>query len=245
MNSAPPPSFPAAAGNQALPLSLCNQLRRGLLHCPLLPRWRRPLSRQAQQQIWLALDDTQRAELIAEWRRGLPAGPAPITQPALANEPWAETVALRRLPRQPQAALLQSVGRNRYRREQFLAPQAARAMQRLLAAARAQGLQLEVVSSFRSIAHQRRIVERKHAAGQSWQDILRISAAPGYSEHHSGRAADLALAGEPVLTEAFAATDAYQWLCEHAGDYGFRLSYPPGNQQGYLYEPWHWYYRGR
>lgn len=231
--------------NTRLPISLCNQLRRGLLYCPLLPRWRRLRSKHAQHQMLFALNDTQRAELIAEWQRGLPAEPAPLSQAALDNEPWAETVAQRRLPWQPQAALLQSIGRNRFWREQFLAPQAARAMQRLVAAARAQGLQLEVVSSFRSIAHQRRIVERKHAAGQSWQDILRVSAAPGYSEHHSGRAADLALAGEPVLTEAFAATGAYRWLCEHAGDFGFRLSYPLGNAQGYLYEPWHWYFLGR
>jgi D-alanyl-D-alanine carboxypeptidase len=30
----------------------------------------------------------------------------------------------------------------------------------------------------------------------------------------------------------------------HAGDHGFRMSYPRGNPHGISYEPWHWRWHG-
>jgi len=96
------------------------------------------------------------------------------------------------------------------------------------------------LSGFRSVARQEEIIREKLSAGQPLADILRLVAAPGYSEHHTGRALDLGAPDEPPLEEGFAETAAFTWLVAHAGDYGFRLSYPRGNPHGIAYEPWHW-----
>jgi len=53
-----------------------------------------------------------------------------------------------------------------------------------------------------------------------------VNAAPGYSEHHTGRAIDIGASGEPPLTETFEHTAAFRWLARRGGEFGFRLSYP-------------------
>ncbi|MEX0900854.1 MAG: M15 family metallopeptidase [Gammaproteobacteria bacterium] len=127
-----------------------------------------------------------------------------------------------------------------------LVPGAAAAWRAMHEAAAADGIELIVVSAFRSITYQHGIIQRKLDAGQTPEQILAVSAPPGYSEHHSGRALDLTTPGSPVLEEAFADTDAFRWLQKHAGRYGFVLSYPPGNPHGFTYEPWHWaWHRGQ
>lgn len=96
------------------------------------------------------------------------------------------------------------------------------------------------MSAFRSYEAQRRIVERKRAAGQSWGEILAVSMPPGFSEHHTGRALDLTTPGCGPLTEAFEGTAAFAWLAARAAGFGFSLSYPRGNPKGVAFEPWHW-----
>ena len=86
--------------------------------------------------------------------------------------------------------------------------------------------------------------ERKRARGQSVEEILHVNAAPGYSEHHSGRALDIGTPGEPPAEESFEHTSAFAWLTRHAGDFGFVMSYPRANPHGIVYEPWHWYHEG-
>lgn len=125
-------------------------------------------------------------------------------------------------------------------REHQLAPEAAAAWQRMQAAAAADGVALVVVSAFRSIERQAGIVRRKLAAGQSIAQVLSASALPGCSEHHTGRAVDIASPGGPVLQQSFESTAAYAWLQGHAADFGFRLSFPRGNPFGFMFEPWHW-----
>jgi len=71
-------------------------------------------------------------------------------------------------------------------------------------------------------------------------EILRVSAAPGYSEHHSGRALDLTTPGFAPVEEEFERSDAFAWLRRRAADFRFRLSYPRDNVHGIAYEPWHW-----
>ncbi|HEY4990089.1 MAG TPA: D-alanyl-D-alanine carboxypeptidase family protein, partial [Opitutaceae bacterium] len=70
----------------------------------------------------------------------------------------------------------------------------------------------------------------------------KVNAAPGYSEHHTGRAVDIGVPDEPPLEEGFALTQAFSWLTAHAREFGFALSYACGNPQGIAYEPWHWLY---
>ena len=112
------------------------------------------------------------------------------------------------------------------------------------AAAVRDGLTLLPLSAFRSVARQTVIIRRKLAAGQPITDILRVNAAPGCSEHHTGRALDLGSTQAMRLTTAFARTREFRWLKRNAATFGFHLSYPRGNRQGIAYEPWHWCWRG-
>ena len=123
-----------------------------------------------------------------------------------------------------------------------LTPRAAAAWKRLQAAATRDGITLLPLSGFRSIARQTEIIRAKIAAGQSLPAILQVSAAPGYSEHHTGRALDLGTPGHFKLDESFAKTAAFRWLRRHAAKFGFHLSYPRHNPHNITYEPWHWCY---
>jgi len=144
------------------------------------------------------------------------------------------------LPIHPEPRLLHAAGRDRWQRVLWLLAPTARAWQAMVAAARREAVALEALSGYRSHAHQRGIVERKLARGLPLAAVLRVNAAPGHSEHHSGRAIDIGTPGEPAAEESFAATPAFAWLQAHADDFGFRLSYPRGNPHGIAYEPWHW-----
>jgi zinc D-Ala-D-Ala carboxypeptidase len=128
-------------------------------------------------------------------------------------------------------------------REHLLVPVAAEAWRQLKQAALGDGVTLFIVSAYRSVERQAEIVRRKLEAGQRLEEILAVSAPPGYSEHHTGRAVDLGTPGTRPLELEFAETAAFQWLDERARDFGFVLSYPQGNAFGYDYEPWHWCYR--
>jgi D-alanyl-D-alanine carboxypeptidase len=110
-------------------------------------------------------------------------------------------------------------------------------------AAARDGLELRVVSAFRSIEYQLGILRRKLERGQTMEQILRVSAAPGYSEHHSGRALDITTPGFAALEEEFEKSPAFAWLRKNAKLYNFALSYPRANSHGIAYEPWHWCWR--
>lgn len=125
-------------------------------------------------------------------------------------------------------------------REYLLLPSAARAWRAMRAAAADDGVQIHVVSAFRSIDRQVELIERKLALGEPLDRILTIMAPPGFSEHHTARAVDVGSPGAPVLDRDFDRTPAFLWLHAHAAGYGFLLSYPEGNAAGYQYEPWHW-----
>jgi len=125
-------------------------------------------------------------------------------------------------------------------REHFLVPAAAQAWRSMKAAANTENIQLLIVSAFRSVERQAEIVRRKLAAGGRIEEILTVCAPPGFSEHHTGRAVDLSTPGVPALEVEFEQTAAFAWLTRHAINFSFHLSFPAGNAQGYLYEPWHW-----
>lgn len=128
-------------------------------------------------------------------------------------------------------------------RELKLTPETAAAWEAMRCAAGAEQVTLLLISGFRSVDYQRGILVRKLAAGQTLDEILRVNAAPGFSEHHTGRAVDIGTPGSKPLEESFEQTDAFRWLACHAARFGFRLSYPRHNTQGIIYEPWHWFHR--
>ena len=147
---------------------------------------------------------------------------------------------VQRMPRFAEARTLIEIGPDALGRPLQLAPNAASACNALLASSRTDGVNLLLLSGFRSIDRQTQIISRKLVASQLLTDILRVNAYPGHSEHHTGRAVDFGSPHAEHLSEAFAQTPEFAWLRTRAGDFGFTLSYPPGNRHGITYEPWHW-----
>lgn len=124
--------------------------------------------------------------------------------------------------------------------------EAAGALSQMLDAAYAEGVDIRVRSGYRSY-------EEQEATFQYWvsvygyEEAVRQSAMAGFSEHQTGLAVDVSSieVGWDVIPE-FGATVESEWLMEHAGEYGFALSYPACCEAttGYAWEPWHWRYIG-
>lgn len=139
-----------------------------------------------------------------------------------------------------EAKILVDVGPNLVGRMQQLVPEAAAKWMQMVEKAQKNNIVLLVVSGFRSFDYQAGLIRKKLEAGQAMESILTVNAAPGYSQHHTGRAVDVASPGTRPLTEEFENSDAFKWLTEHAADFGFDMPYTRDNEYGFVYEPWHW-----
>ena len=133
---------------------------------------------------------------------------------------------------------------------------AATALGKMIAAARSDGIQLDVLSGTRSFRAQqviwdakftgRRLAEGRNLAqelpGESERAvaILRYSSAPGISRHHWGT--DVDLTSTSLKWWAGQGKKTLAWLNLHAPEYGFQMVYTDGRLHGYRYEPWHWSY---
>jgi D-alanyl-D-alanine carboxypeptidase len=140
---------------------------------------------------------------------------------------------------------LVDVGPNLVGRMQQLEPDAAGRWQRMVEAAGTDGVRLLIVSGFRSAEYQAELIRRKLETGDAIDDILKVVAAPGFSQHHTGRAVDIATPGSRPLTEEFEDSDAFAWLTKNAEKHGFSMTYPRDNAHGFIYEPWHWALNGK
>jgi D-alanyl-D-alanine carboxypeptidase len=143
-----------------------------------------------------------------------------------------------------EARELVEVGPNLVGHMQRLTPATAEKWHAMVEAADTVGIQLLIVSGFRGVEYQAGLVRKKIEAGQSIAEILRVNAAPGHSEHHTGRAVDIATPGSRPLTEEFEDTDAFRWLESRAIEFGFSMTYPRENPWGIAFEPWHWSIKG-
>ena len=124
---------------------------------------------------------------------------------------------------------------------------AARAYREMVSAAQQEGVSLTPISAFRTIDDQRYLYfDVKAQRGQAPSERAKVSAPPGYSEHHTGYAVDIGDANVPAvnLSQGFDQTAAYRWLEANAARYSFEISFPKDNKQGVSYEPWHWRYVG-
>jgi D-alanyl-D-alanine carboxypeptidase len=130
-------------------------------------------------------------------------------------------------------------------RVHFLLSEAAEAWRAMQEAAHSDGVDIHILSGFRSVARQGELIQVRLDGGMAIEDVLKILAPPGYSEHHTGRAVDVSTQGVKTLQIEFESTPAFTWLSGHAGRFGFILSFPRDNPAGYDYEPWHWCYCGR
>ncbi len=114
-------------------------------------------------------------------------------------------------------------------------------MQRMLDGAIGNGIDLLVVSAYRSFETQTQLKNNYSIVYGSGAN--KFSADQGYSEHQLGTTVDFTTpeTGNDFL--AFKNTNTYEWLTDNAYKYGFVLSYPEKNGY-YVFEPWHWRFVG-
>jgi D-alanyl-D-alanine carboxypeptidase len=148
--------------------------------------------------------------------------------------------ASRGLPEYAETSDLVDVGPNLVGRMQRLTPNTAARWQQMVEAASRDGIRLIIVSGFRSYVYQAELIRKKLEAGQPISEILTVTAPPGYSQHHTGEAIDIATPGCRPLTEEFDRSEAFIWLGKNAKNFGFSMTYPRDNRFGFIYEPWHW-----
>lgn len=127
-------------------------------------------------------------------------------------------------------------------------------LQQMLLDAKSQGIELTVVSGYRSYDRQAELfsdgMTERMSAGltplEAYKETVRSVTLPGTSEHEAGLAVDITSASYPVLEESQADTPEQQWLMSHCYEYGFILRYPKGTEDitGITYEPWHYRYVG-
>ncbi|WP_254933312.1 D-alanyl-D-alanine carboxypeptidase family protein [Cyanobium sp. WAJ14-Wanaka] len=124
---------------------------------------------------------------------------------------------------------------------------AAESFAAMQAAAAAEGMDLVVLSGYRSTSLQKHLFfDVKAERNQTARERALVSAPPGYSEHATGFALDIGdgNAAGTNLSQSFDQTAAFAWLQANAARYQFALSFPRSNAQGVNYEPWHWRYEG-
>ena len=117
---------------------------------------------------------------------------------------------------------------------------ASEPLMKMIDASRADGLNLLVISGYRTERTQRGLFNNS-VKRHGMDHALIYSAKPGYSEHQLGLAVDL-----NSTEESFDQTKEYKWLKANSYKYGFIERYPKGKEfiTGYGYEPWHYRYLG-
>lgn len=121
-------------------------------------------------------------------------------------------------------------------------PQVLPYVERMLDAAKTDGIDLYIQSAYRSFNTQQSL-KGQYRVTYGAGTANSFSADQGYSEHQLGTAVDLITTGTGGALEGFDTKPAYPWLLANAYRYGFILSYPKNN--GYfVFEPWHWRYVG-
>jgi D-alanyl-D-alanine carboxypeptidase len=142
--------------------------------------------------------------------------------------------------------IIASYAQHEYQRFELLYKDAAQSLMKMIYAARDEGVWIVPVSGFRTIERQKLLFSEQIERLGSIEEAAKVSAPPGYSEHHTGYAIDLTDGNFPKqdITNSFINTAAFQWLTLHAKEYGFEMSFPLNNSQGVMFEPWHWRFVG-
>ena len=111
----------------------------------------------------------------------------------------------------------------------------------LMTAASKQGVDLKILSAYRSFGTQANLKSNYKVTYGSGAN--QFSADQGYSEHQLGTALDFTTVKIGSTLAGFDKTSSYTWLKDHAYQWGFTLSYPENNSY-YVFEPWHWRFIG-
>lgn len=127
-------------------------------------------------------------------------------------------------------------------------------------AANADGISIQIVSSYRSFNHQKRIWNRKYkryterglTPTQAIYKIIEYSTIPGTSRHHWGTDIDI-IDANPLAPSSLLQPKNYygdgvyaplkNWMDENAKKFNFELVYTKDeNRKGFKHEPWHFSY---
>ena len=139
-----------------------------------------------------------------------------------------------------------------------LRPEAGKAFVAMREAALEEGIEIEIVSAYRSYERQKFIWNRKFYSNaekgispkENINKIIEYSTLPGTSRHHWGTDIDIIDGKKPkegdlLLEEKFHENGPYvklrEWMEKNANRYGFYLPYTDSpKREGFNYEPWHY-----
>ena len=119
---------------------------------------------------------------------------------------------------------------------------AVNAFIKMYKAAKKEGYDLVINSSYRSYEEQEEICDTyRELYGENY--VLNYVAMPGFSEHQTGLSFDVGSKDSNV----FAESEEYEWIQENAHKYGFIQRFPSKYQAitGFRSEPWHYRYVGK
>lgn len=134
-----------------------------------------------------------------------------------------------------------STSRFKTTESEYIHEKVAPFLEDMIAEAKEDGIELLVVSAYRSFDEQKSL--KSAYSVQYGSGANAFSADQGYSEHQLGTTIDLTTVSVGGGLVGFEKTDAYAWLLKYAYRYGFVLSYPERNGY-YIFEPWHWRFVG-
>jgi D-alanyl-D-alanine carboxypeptidase len=134
-------------------------------------------------------------------------------------------------------------------KETYMRKEAYAAFKQMARAARAEGINLTIVSGTRTYTRQTEIWEEKWARfsgsdQKKAREILTYSSMPGTSRHHWGTDIDIN-STEVSYFETNKGAKEYAWLVVHAHRFGFFQPYIKKGEmrlEGYNEEKWHWSY---
>lgn len=144
------------------------------------------------------------------------------------------------------------------REGRYLRKETYEAFQKMYNHALNDGIWLQIRSATRNFNYQKEIWEGKWTgaklieSGENLAEttpdpkeralkILRYSSMPGTSRHHWGTDIDLNSFENSWFAEG-EGLNIYNWLLQHADEYGFCQPYTAGRPHGYQEERWHWTY---
>ncbi|NLY86999.1 MAG: DUF5011 domain-containing protein [Clostridiales bacterium] len=122
-----------------------------------------------------------------------------------------------------------------------LTDKAAKAWNKMDNAAQKDGIDISIVSGYRSYSTQKSLYNY-YIAKDGKEKADSYSARPGHSEHQTGLAVDI-----NSVEDHFEDTAEGKWLNDNAYKYGWILRYVKGKTEitGYIFESWHYRYVGK
>ncbi|WP_176555698.1 D-alanyl-D-alanine carboxypeptidase family protein [Virgibacillus ndiopensis] len=131
--------------------------------------------------------------------------------------------------------------------KKYMRKEAAKALEKMFAAAGKADLELYAQSGYRSYNRQQTLFA-SYSEQHGEKEANKFSARPGESEHQTGLTMDVTSPDiEFQLNTEFGKTDEGKWVKENAHKFGFIIRYPKGKEDitEYQYEPWHLRYVGK